>query len=442
MLVPADRSELESVPGRIIVAYSGGCDSHVLLHLLQKQLSHPVEALHVNHGLSPSADDWQSHCEAVCDQLKIPLTAFRVTVKQSGSLETNARAARYQVFELEMQSDDLLVMGHHQDDQVETILLNMVSGRAPLGIQGMPATRSLGPGRLLRPLLHQSRDNLRLYALEQGLQWIEDASNEDTKHDRNYLRQKVIPGLSQRWPGFSGTLIEQWVRTSGYLNHLKEEAKADFEAISTAADCIEFPRFLELPEARQVALLRYWLRAANSDRVPGGQTLQNAVRVLCSESAESPIFEFGHYCWQRFRSRLVLVDKQGVAEPDWVVTRGNFGLFGPGLITANVVKGQGVSIPVGQLRFRTRKNGDKLLINGHHRTLKNLFQESGYPPVVRDRIPLAFDGDQMVGVCGISAWGIDMVAGDLAKASSGAEGSDIHWTPQLDNRQLDNQYSD
>ena len=130
---------LESVSGRIIVAYSGGCDSHVLLHLLQKQLSHPIEALHVNHGLSPIASDWQSHCESVCDQLQIPLTAFRVAVKQSGSLETNARAARYQVFELEMQSDDLLVMGHHQDDQVETILLNMMSGRAPLGIQGMPA---------------------------------------------------------------------------------------------------------------------------------------------------------------------------------------------------------------------------------------------------------------------------------------------------------------
>ena len=433
---------LESVSGRIIVAYSGGCDSHVLLHLLQKQLSHPIEALHVNHGLSPIASDWQSHCESVCDQLQIPLTAFRVAVKQSGSLETNARAARYQVFELEMQSDDLLVMGHHQDDQVETILLNMMSGRAPLGIQDMPAVRTLGLGRLLRPLLHQSRENLSRYALAQGLQWVEDASNEDTEHDRNYLRQKVIPRLTQRWAGFSGTLIEQWARTSDYLNHQEMEAKSDFEAMSVAAGCIEFARFLKLPEARQVALLRHWLRAANCDRVPGGQTLQNAVRVLCSQSAESPIFELGHYSWQRFRSRLVLVDKHSVAEPDWVTTRGDFGPFGAGLIKANVVKGQGVSVPVAQLRFRTRRNGDKLLINGHHRTLKNLFQESGYPPLVRDQIPLAFDGDQMIGICGIGGWGIDMVAGDLAKVSFGVEGTDIHWIPQRDNVKRKNQYSD
>ncbi|MFT4676978.1 MAG: tRNA(Ile)-lysidine synthase [Patiriisocius sp.] len=433
---------LESVPGRIIVAYSGGCDSHVLLHLLQNQLSHPVEALHVNHGLNSSANDWQAHCESICDQLKIPLMAFRVTVKQLGSLETNARAARYQVFELEVQSDDLLVMGHHQDDQVETILLNMMSGRAPLGIQGMPAERALGLGRLLRPLLHQSRDNLRRYALEQGLQWIEDASNEDTKHDRNYLRRKVIPGLSQRWPEFNDTLVEQWARASGHLNHLEMEAKSDFVAMSSAADCIDFPSFFELPETRQVALLRYWFRTVNRDRVPGGQTLQDAVRILCSQSAESPIFELGHYCWQRFRSRLVLIDKQAIAESDWVATLGEHKPFGAGLIAANVVKGQGVSVPVAQLRFRTRRDGDKLLINGHHRTLKNLFQESGYPPLVRNQIPLVFDGDQMVGICGIGAWGIDMVAGDLAKVSSGAEGTDIHWRPQHHNRKRENRYSD
>jgi tRNA(Ile)-lysidine synthase len=126
MLKPEDLARLEANAGRLIVAYSGGSDSHVLLQYLQANLSHPLEALHVNHGLSANAAQWQQHCEAVCDELSLPLTSYSVEVSRTGSLEANARAARYTVFELALKAGDLLLMGHHRDDQIETILLNLL----------------------------------------------------------------------------------------------------------------------------------------------------------------------------------------------------------------------------------------------------------------------------------------------------------------------------
>lgn len=432
MLLAEDLSRLEAISGRIVVAFSGGCDSHALLHLLHTGLSHSVEAIHVNHGLSAAADAWQIHCESICDDLGLPLTSFRVDVKREGSLETNARSARYQVFEAELRSDDVLIMGHHQDDQVETILLNMVSGRAPLGIQGMPAERSLGRGRLVRPLLHVTREDLRQYGLDQGLDWIEDESNLDTRHDRNFLRQDVIPGLQSRWPNFSGTLINQWQRTDYHLAQLEVEAQADFTAISIASDCVNFIKFAELSEVRSVALLRYWLRSVASVRIPGADTLVSARQVLTAKASESPTFEIGQYSLQRYRDRIVLCEKALSPELGWVEIGGELTVFGRGLITADVIKGRGVSIPTAQLSFRTRQSGEKLLVNGHHRTLKNLFQESGYPPHVRDQIPLVYDGEQLIGISGIERWGINMVVGDQAQVGADAAGCDIHWSPKLD----------
>ncbi|MFT7243256.1 MAG: tRNA(Ile)-lysidine synthase [Candidatus Azotimanducaceae bacterium] len=428
MLLVEDLSRLEAISGRIIVAFSGGCDSYTLLHLLHTSLSHSVEAIHVNHGLSAAADEWQIHCEAICDDLGLPLTSFRVDVKREGSLETNARSARYQVFEAELRSDDVLVMGHHRDDQVETILLNMVSGRAPLGIQGMPAERSLGRGRLVRPLLHVRREDLRQYGRDQGLDWIEDESNLDTRHDRNYLRQDVIPGLQARWPNFAATLINQWQRTDHHLAQLEVEAQTDFTALAIASDCIDFTSFADLSEVRAVALLRYWLRSAAGARVPGAQTLFSAWQVLTAKASGSPTFDMGQVCLQRFRNRIVLWEKTASPESEWVEIGGELTTFGCGVITADIVKGRGVSVPAAQLSFRIRQGGERLLVNGHHRTLKNLFQESGYPPQVRDQIPLVYDREQLIGISGIERWGISMVVGDQAQVAMDADGCDIHWS--------------
>ena len=437
MLKPEDLARLEANAGRVIVAYSGGSDSHVLLQYLQANLDRPVEALHVNHGLSPNADQWQQHCEAVCDALNLPLTSYNVEVDRSGSLEANARAARYAVFELALKTGDALLMGHHRDDQIETIFLNLLSGRALLGVQGMPKERELGRGWLFRPLLDRTRDELRAYARSQALAWIEDESNLDTEHDRNYLRQRVLPLLHQRWPEFASTIVGQEQKSARYLEHLEQEANADFARLRIALDCIDYAGFVELPETRAVALLRCWLRNIGSDRNPGSETLRNAVQVLSSKTTESATFDLGGYQLQHFRSRLVLVYRSELRESDSVQLRGEQGRFGAGILSADIVKGRGISVPFRQLNFKSRQGGEKLLVNGHHRTLKNVFQASGYPPLVRDQIPLIFVDDELVGLAGIERWHIPMVVADPFRPPEDAEGCDINWVLERDNRYTD-----
>lgn len=440
MLSPDDLSQLEASPGRLIVAYSGGCDSHVLLHYLQQHLEHDVEALHINHGLSEHADDWQHHCETVCDALNVPLSSFAVEVTQSGSLEANARAARYQVFEMVLQAGDVLLMGHHQDDQMETIFLNMLSGRALLGVQGMPARRSLGRGVLLRPLLDCACSTLRDYAQRQGLSWIEDESNRDTRHDRNYLRAEVIPVLTARWPKLADTMSEHWRKNAETIEHLEQEARRDFEKLKMSADCISFAGFAELPEQRAVALLRVWFHLMGSERNPGSSTLKTAFEVLTSEVTESPTFAAAGFQLQRFRSRLILLpDRHGsrAVHPEDGQLLEQRGRFGAGILSADIVKGRGVSVPYRQLAFRLRSGGEKLLVNGHHRTLKNLFQKSGCPPLVRNQLPLIYEGDQLIGIAGIDQWDIPMVTADGYQPGPDAEGYHINWSPESDNRYSD-----
>lgn len=217
------------VTGRVWVAYSGGCDSHVLLSLaVQWAASQPavsLGALHVNHGLLPQADAWARHCQHVCDGLGIPLITQKVTVADDGrGLESAARQARYDAFEQSMEEQDWLLQGHHQDDQAETVLYRLLRGAGPRGLSGIPRYRRLQRGHLLRPLLSCPQSTLRAWAVDHELHYIVDPSNDDVGLDRNYLRAEVLPRIAERWPGFRETIsraaglqgsVEQWMRQQG-----------------------------------------------------------------------------------------------------------------------------------------------------------------------------------------------------------------------------------
>ena len=190
---------------RWLVGFSGGLDSTALLDLLV-QLSRseqlpPLMAVHVNHGLSPNADAWQLHCEQVCRRLGVPLESRRVEVSNSGKgVEAAAREARYAVFEELLEPGGVVLLAHHLDDQVETFFLRLLRGAGTQGLSAMPANRALGRGILYRPLLEFSRDQLRDYAAQRQLEWVEDESNAQSGPKRNFLRREVLPLVEQRWP--------------------------------------------------------------------------------------------------------------------------------------------------------------------------------------------------------------------------------------------------
>ena len=193
---------------QILVAFSGGLDSTVLLHqLVQWRTENPgvaLRAIHVHHGLSANADAWVTHCENVCQQWQVPLVVERVQLAQEGlGIEAQARQARYQAFARTLLPGEVLVTAQHLDDQCETFLLALKRGSGPAGLSAMGEVSEFAGTRLIRPLLARTRGELEQWALAHGLRWIEDESNQDDSYDRNFLRLRVVPLLQQRWPHFA-----------------------------------------------------------------------------------------------------------------------------------------------------------------------------------------------------------------------------------------------
>ncbi|MCB1616603.1 MAG: tRNA lysidine(34) synthetase TilS, partial [Pseudomonadales bacterium] len=250
---------------RFVVAFSGGLDSLVLLHLLQDlNLQTPIIALHINHQLSENADHWQAHCERTCEALKIKCFSRSVTVvKGERGLEDAAREARYREFSEFLEPGDWLLTGHHLDDQAETYLLRLTRGSGPRGLGGMPQTRKMGKGRIHRPFINFSRKDLEAYAYEQGLNWVEDESNADLMFDRNYLRHEVIPPLKHRWHS-----ILQNIQRSARLSRESEELNRELAAIDLFACYPRHDRYgLSIAlgylkgcsAVRQKNIVRYWI---------------------------------------------------------------------------------------------------------------------------------------------------------------------------------------
>ncbi len=249
---------------RWYVAFSGGLDSSVLLHLsaqvLQKE---QLSAVHINHQLQTHSDDWALHCSNFCQQLGIPLFTEKVTVCAEGEgIEGAARQARYEVFANLLGPNDGLLMAHHQDDQAETFLLRLARGSGVKGLASIPQQRMLGKGRLIRPLLNNSRAELEAYAQQYQLSWINDPSNRSIAFDRNYIRQEIMPLLANRWPEFTQQVARS-AALCGQSQKLNEElAEIDLRSCATttiAGQGLMLDRLSVLSESRQVNVFRYWL---------------------------------------------------------------------------------------------------------------------------------------------------------------------------------------
>ena len=254
-----------------IISYSGGIDSTVLLYImaeLQRHYSHwCVSAVHVNHRLQPQADQWQQHCQSVCDAQDIPLTCFEVdlNLQPGDSVEAVARQKRYEQIATLMSEQHCLLTGHNQNDQVETFLLQLMRGSGLKGLAAMPVSKPYAAGCCIRPLLSVTRKKIEQYAHEKKLHWIEDHSNQDLRFDRNFLRHQVVPLLEQRWSSLSKAVSRSARHCATSQALVLELAKSDFALLKTAQkQKINIPVLLKLDELRRINVLRYWIGEVRS----------------------------------------------------------------------------------------------------------------------------------------------------------------------------------
>lgn len=279
----------------VTVGLSGGVDSVVLLHALRR-VPVPLSAIHVHHGLSPNADAWQRHCEELCARWSVPLTVVRVTVSRASDKgpEGAARQARHGA--LAKASADWIALAHHQGDQVETLLFNLLRGTGLRGAGAMAERRD----RLLRPLLPLGRGTIMAYAENHGLSWIDDESNADIRYSRNFLRHLIVPHLCRRFPAAETTLAaaaRRFAEAQGLLD--------DLAALDLAERPHEFPVEVvwlsSLAEARARNVLRYLL-ALRGVGVPSEERLVEALRQFLTAAPDRhPSVIMGS--WQLFRRR-------------------------------------------------------------------------------------------------------------------------------------------
>ena len=447
------------------IAYSGGLDSTVLLHLLadvraQHMPDLKLRAIHVHHGLQSAAEHWVTHCQRVCQSLAIDLQVLRVDARplQGQSPEEAARLARYKAIKQNLQAGDLLLLAQHQDDQAETVLLQLMRGAGIDGLAAMPAHGQIDGIPVARPLLEFDRTRLARYAHGQALTWVDDASNHDPAFDRNYLRQQVLPLIRQRWPGFAQTLsrsARHCAETQQYLHAFTNQHLPPL--LGDSPRTLRLSALQQHSDYEQRLLLRQWIKSCGF-RHPPHRTMEAILcEVLAARPDRQPVVRWAEGSIRRYRNQLYLTGpetdsncpadgppiSQTVASArasppaarfDAEQVRGSeldrLVLPGNGILMVHASEGHGIRREhwqPGSIRVEYRQGGERLRLpdrDGSH-ALKKLFQEAGIPPWLRNRWPLVFLGDRL-------AWaGADWYAAEFA-ANGLTESVRLQWRPDED----------
>ena len=411
------------------LAYSGGVDSHLLLHLLVKikaQLKAGLTAVHINHGFSQKASAWQQHCQATCQHYGVAYRAFKLD-KTPGKQysEAWAREKRYQILGRILQAGDVLLTAHHMNDQAETMLLHLLRGAGPAGLAAMPIVRQFSVGLLVRPLLAFSKAEIKYYANKESLHWIEDESNDEIAYDRNYLRHEIIPSLLDRWPAAIRT-INRAAQHQAEINKLMTEILAPDVADICPDDSLDIAQLNELSKVRKSYLLRHWLKR-NKLPVPGKALIDKlSSEIIHAGRDRNPCIAWPGAEVRRYRNRLYAMCPQTHDPQQKIRWHLPAVLKLPlGKLSAKRLQGAGIkqaAVLNDTLEIRYRQGGEKIKPVGsaHTRQLKKLFQAQGIPPWRRDRIPLLYLENKLIAVSNL--W-ID----SLYAASATEAGWKIEW---------------
>ena len=407
------RSELLSAP-QVLVGFSGGLDSSVLLDMLSQTIpSDRITAIHINHGLSAKASQWQAHAELFCQSRGITCHSENVNVEHYGSgPEAAARQVRYDVFEKLLHQQGILLLGHHQDDQIETLLYRLMRSSGPLGLSGIPVTRSIGAGTLYRPILTWSKEELKTYALAKSIEWVEDKSNSCNDYDRNFLRNRLIPILAERWPDYRKRLSGVSAISRDSTELCRDLASQDIMSLQSRPErggvSLLIDSFNKLSRVRQKNVLRHWAETQNR-HTPSRRIIDEIINsVVESRIDASPKVICGDSEYRRYDGRLYLLDSiKLVSEPvenplDLSLQHRDAINLGGGMqLVAEPTRGEGLRMPENRaFRIANRQGGEHCHPVGRSRSnsLKKCLQEFGLEPWWRDRVPLILLDQQIVAV--------------------------------------------
>ncbi len=399
---------------RVWVAYSGGADSHVLLHILatSKRLQlQNMTAVHVNHGLHVDSTKWAQHCASVSARLGIAFCSLDVRVQgvKTLGLEAAARRARYHALQAKLSERDVLLSAQHQQDQAETVLLQLLRGAGTKGLSAMSKQSRLGKAELLRPFLSVTKSDILIYARQHRLHWIDDPSNDDIQRDRNYIRHIMWPLIEKRWQG-AATTIGRSAQHCADTNHLLIElAISDLARldIDLSANTLPISVLLTLPFSRLCNVLRYWISCKKLP-LPTTTLLQKIIDEVCLAKPDSnPLL-----CWQgaearRYRNDLYIMQPLAKHDKKHVYRCYDFSdisISDQSILSWQRKRGEGIkeALIASGITIGFRQGGERFKPHGwpYRTSLKSLFQKWAVPPWQRDRIPLIYHHHSLIAVAG------------------------------------------
>ncbi|CAM8363254.1 tRNA lysidine(34) synthetase TilS [Candidatus Methylopumilus universalis] len=390
------------------VALSGGRDSVVLLYLLhqlQKRQTFTLKASHVHHGLSKNADKWVKFCEKLCTKLSVPLDVHYIKLPQKKSLGIEGEARRLRYEKILQSKTDLVVLAHHEDDQAETFLLQLIRGA---GVKGLSSMAHFDDSRRLwRPLLNTSRTDIESYAKKHQLKWIEDESNQNIDFDRNFIRSKVLPILKNRF----SYIIKVISRSTSHLAEaqylLDDLAEIDLKIYLKSDNYkhrLKVKTLDKLSNYRAKNVLRFWLEM-NGQMMPSKDLLDELLRqvLTAKKDAELKIELSKDDEIRRYRDEIYIVPKKQKHEKNYeIIWSGESKIILPNgqKLTFKKVKGGGINLKFlrdQKLKIRNRQGGEFFKPDSKRPTkkIKQLLQESDLPPWEREFLPLIFVGDDL-----------------------------------------------
>lgn len=385
----------------VLVGFSGGLDSTVLLHLLAhtpQRREHGLRALHVHHGLHANADFWAAHCEKLCRDWNVPMQVVQVNVATDAGngLEAAARDARHTAFAQALQPQEWLAVAHHQDDQAETFLLRALRGSGVDGLAAMRPLRAFAEGQLWRPLLSVPRADLLVYAQQHQLRWIEDPSNAHDDYDRNFLRLQVMPLLAQRWPQLAGSFARSAALAGDAADLLATQDQLDLQSCSSPDNTLSLPQLNALPAVRRARVLRAWVRQQQLPPLPANGVDTIEQQLLSARADLQATFAWHGAQITRWREQLHAFIPAPPWPSDWSATwNGDAPLSLPDGSRLLLIGASAFDTP---LQVRARSGGERIQLpkRDHSHALKQLLQESDIPPWQRAQLPLLWRGDELL----------------------------------------------
>ncbi len=394
---------------RLIIAYSGGCDSQALLHqaaMLRDETGMKLSAVHINHGLTEHANQWAEFCEQQCTELNIPLAQHQLQLDPNKNGEDQARRGRYAFFQTQLGKDDVLLTAHHLNDQAETILLRLLRGAGARGLAAIPFKRRLGSGWVVRPFLSQTRADLVAYVQAHHLSWIEDESNQCISFDRNYLRHQILPVLEQRWPQSISTLAKsaQNLReTTALLSELGASDQSQCAAPDRASWLdqlvpLSLQKMQELSALRRENLIESWVADLGAYPLSKTQLREWLGQLDSATSAQAPTLRYAGLELSLYRGVIHCVAPEGKALALFISKGSDTVDVSVASSTVERSDSMLLSDLNDQLSIAYRRGGERLTLasKSFSQSLKKLLQEKQVPPWERNRLPMVLFGEEII----------------------------------------------